>query len=469
MLALAGAVLGVALARLLMPILRALVPPIVPRADEISIDWTVLAFAGAVTVLSALVCGLAPIWHARQKDLQAGLRQSSGAITGDRRVVGWRRTVVAAQVSIVFALLIVASLLLHSFWRMQHVDLGFIGDGLITMEMRLLNPKYRQPGRMHEFQEQIMERIRAIPGVQQASMTSSVPMRGVDFTVSITYVGGTEQKAANRRPVDPEYFALMRIPLEAGRLLTKYDDAHATKVAVVSQAFARSLFGDENPLGRQLDFQSGPIEIVGIVGDVRHVDVTRPPFPALYVPRAQDPTELICLVVRPIPGASGVPAAVRAAVQSVDPEQPVEKVTTLDRIVRESTADERFYIVSTAGFAAVAVLLAILGLAGVVSRTVTERVREIAIRLSLGAEPRSLLRQTVRHGMIPVVVGLVVGALGAWAASRLLVGFLFEVSPADPFTYAVAAVILAAASVAACYVPARRATRIEPMAALKVD
>jgi putative ABC transport system permease protein len=321
---------------------------------------------------------------------------------------------------------------------------------------------------MAAFQEQILERIRALPGVQQASMTSSVPMRGVDFTYVVSPVGGTQRKAANMRPVDPEYFSLMRIPLTAGRLFTQQDDARAPKVAIVSQAYARSLFGDENPLGKQLDLNPAA-EIVGVVGDVRHIDVKRPPFPALYVPRAQDPTELICLVVRPRQGAAGVPAAVRAAVQSVDPEQPVEKVTALDRIVRESTADERFYTVSTAGFAAVAVLLAILGLAGVVSRTVAERVREIAIRLSLGAEPRWLLRDTVRHGMIPVFFGLVAGALGAWAASRLVVGFLFEVSPVDPLTYVVAAAILAAASLAACYIPARRATRIEPMAALKVD
>jgi len=469
MLAGTGAVLGLALARILMPGLRAAVPSMVPRADEIALDWSVLAFVGIVTVVTALGCGLAPVWHAKLKDVQEGLRQSSASATGDRLVVLWRRAIVVAQVGVVFVLLIAASLLLHSFWRMQRVDLGFEGKDLITMEMRLLNPKYHQPNRMTAFQSQVLERIRALPGVQQASMTSAVPMRGVDFTYGINAVGRTERRWANMRPVDPAYFSLMRIPLKAGRLFADRDDARAPKVAIVSEAYARSLFEEGSPLGKQLDLGADRPEIVGVVGDVRHVGVTKAPLPALYLPRAQHPIEQICLVVRPMPGAAGVPAAVRAAVLSVDPEQPVENITTLDRIVRESTAEERFYTVSTAGFAIVAVLLAVAGLGGVVSRTVTERVREIAIRMSLGAQPRQLVRLAVGHAMLPVAIGLAAGAGGAWAASKLLARFLFEVSPVDALTYGAAAILLAASALAACYVPARRAARVEPIAALKAD
>jgi hypothetical protein len=277
------------------------------------------------------------------------------------------------------------------------------------------------------------------------------------------------KKPGHLRPVDPEYFALMRIPLLAGRLFTAADNEAAPKVAVVSQAFARSVFGDSNPLGRLLDDEPGAIRIEGIVGDVRHADVTKAPRPAVYVSRAQHPTELICLVARARPGAEGVAAAMRAAVHAVDPEQPVEKITTLDRIVGENTAEERFYAVVTAGFAAVAVLLALAGLAGVVSRMVTERARELAIRLSLGARPPQLVRLAVVRGMMPVAVGLALGLLTAWAASRVLARFLFEVSPLDPLAYAAAMGILAAAAALACYLPARRTTRVDPMAVLRAE
>lgn len=190
---------------------------------------------------------------------------------------------------------------------------------------------------------------------------------------------------------------------------------------------------------------------------------------AVYLPRAQEANEIVCLVVRPAQGVSGVAQAVRDAVRVVDPEQPVENITTMDRVVAASTAEERFYMVATAGFAAVAVLLALAGLAGVVSRTVTERVREIAIRISLGAEPAQLVRLAVGNGLLPVALGLIPGLAGAWAVSGLLRGFLFEVVPLDPLTHAAAAALLALAGAAACYLPARRAARVEPMTVLRAE
>jgi putative ABC transport system permease protein len=464
-----GAVLGVILAFSLMPTLRALVPPIIPRADEIAVDGYVLAFAAGSAVVVALACGLAPVWHAHVRDVQAALKQSSASTTGDRSVGLWRSSIVVTQVSVVFSLLVAASLLLNSYWRMQLVDLGFDGRGLLTMEMRLLSSKYHDAGRRAEFQRLVLERIRALPGVQQASMTSAVPMRGVDFVMSVRPVGGTDHRPANMRPVDPAYFSLMRIRLVSGRLFTERDDDRAQRVAIVSASYAESLFGGESPLGKRLDFGADQPEIVGIVADVRHVAVTERPLPALYLPRAQRPNELICLLVRPDPGSHNVAAAVRAAVHSVDPDQPVEKITTLDRVLRDSTADARFHTLSTVGFAGVAVVLALAGLAGVVARSLTERVRELAIRMSLGAHARHLVRQAVVSAMIPVAVGLAAGAFGAWAVSRLLARFLFEVSPADPTTYVGAAALLLTAAGAACYLPARRAAQIDPMAALKVD
>lgn len=465
-----GAAVGLCVAWLFVPVLRALVPPMVPRGDEVSVDHIVLAFAAGAAILTALVCGFAPAWHARTGDVQRGLRQSSSAATPDRAVALWRRVVVAGQVAVVFVLLVMASLLLHSFWRMQQVDLGFESDGLLTMEMRVLNPKYFQPGRMAQFQREILERVRALPGIQQVGMTSAIPLSGrTDFLYMVRPVGDARRRPANARPVDSQYFSLMRIPLLSGRLFTDADAEAAPRVAIVSEAYARSLFGDANPVGRELDMEPGSVTIVGVVGDVRHVDVKTAGAPALYFPRAQRPTELVCLIVRPVRGATDTAAAIRAVVQGVDPEQPIENVSTLDRVVRESTAEQRFYTTTTAGFALIAVLLAISGLAGVVSRTVSERAREFAIRLSLGARSSDLVRLAIADGMLPVGIGLGLGLLGAWTASRALRRFLFEVAPSDPLTYAVGIALFGIAAGAACYIPARRATSVDPMAVLKSE
>jgi predicted permease len=382
----------------------------------------------------------------------------------------WRRVVVATQVSVVFMLLVAASLLLHSFWRMKRVHPGFTSRGLIGLEMRVLNPKYFQPGRLAQFQREVLERVRALPGVQHVSMTSAIPFSGgTDFVYAIRSVGGSARKTANGRPVDPEYFSLMGIPLLAGRLFTGADNDAAPRVVIVSESYGRSLFGDANPVGRQLEMDPGTTEIVGVVGDVRHVDLRTAASPAMYFPRAQRPSELICLLVRPSAAASETAAAVRAAIRTIDPEQPIENISTLDRLIRESTAEQRFYMTTTAGFASISVLLAIAGLAGVVSRTISERMREFAIRLAIGARPADLVRLSLASGMLPVVVGLAIGLLGAWAAARLLRGFLFEIPPGDPLTYAAGVMLMGVSAAAACYLPARRATNVDPMAVLKTD
>jgi putative ABC transport system permease protein len=386
----------------------------------------------------------------------------------DPGVRRWRRAIVTAQVAVVFILLSAASLLLHSFWRMQQVDLGYQGSGLITMEMRLVHPKFREPGRTAAFQRDTIERVRALPGVEAASMTSAVPLRGVDFMNTFESPDGS-RAFGHMRPIDPEYFSLMHIPLLSGRAFTHADNETSPRVAILSAAFAQQMFGTANPLGRRVDLGRAFAEVIGIVGDVRHADVTKPPFAAIYFPRPQQPSELICLVVRPRAGADDVANQVRHAVAAIDPEQPVENVSTLDRILRESTAEERFYTATTSGFALVAVILALAGLAGVVARTVSERAREMAIRLSLGANPNQLVRLAVRQGLTPALLGLAFGLAGTWGTSRLLERFLFEVRPADLPTYGASAALLLGAALPACYIPARRAVQLEPVVILRQE
>ena len=468
-LAVAGGAAGTAAAAAAMPVLRWLVPPVVPRGDEIALDFQVLAFSFAATCVTAVVCGLTPAWLALGRRVQPALRLSGGGATASRSLSLVRRTVVSIQVAVVLLLLVGAGLLLHSFWRMQNVDLGFMANDVVTMELRLLNPKYRLPGSIPAFERDLLDRVRAVPGVERASVTTSVPLRGVDF---LMVVGPRDRRSrpGHMRSVDPDYFSLMRIPILAGRGFHAGDTDGAARVMIVSQSYGRLHFGDLNPVGRTILFSEAEVEIVGVAGDVRAADVVREPAPAFYVPRAQSPSELICLVARPAPGARpAVISGIRRTIQALDPEQPVQDITTIAAIIARTTSEERFYALLTGTFAAIALLLAVAGLFGVVSRSVTERRREIAIRVALGADTPSLLRLVFAYGLTPVIFGMLAGLWISIAASKLLQRFLFEVQPTDPPTLAAVSLVLIAVACAACYLPARRAIRVEPMAALKSE
>ena len=463
-----GGVAGVLLAQSLMPAIRALMPPVVPRTEQITIDGLVLLFAFCATAATAIVCGVVPAVVAMRGDLLAAVRRAGATATADRGVVLWRRAVISLQVAVVLLLLVGAGLLLNSFWRLQNVPLGFDADDVLTLEMRLLHAKYRQKGRAEAFQDDLLARVRALPGVQSAGITTAVPMRGVDFMYVIGPRGG-KRKPGNLRAIDPSYFEIMQIPLRAGRIFTAADTATAPPVIVVSESYGRLHFGDQSPVGQRLEIDDGKeAEIVGVAGDVRYFEVARNPAPAFYRPRAQNPIELVCLIVRPQPSMrTEVAAALRDAVRAVDPEQPVEGLTTIGDIVSESTADRRFYAIATAAFASVALLLAVAGLFGVVSRSVTERRREFAIRSALGADSMRIMRLIVVHGLVPVAAGAIAGLAGAYLGSRLLTKFLFEVTPTDALTYSVAGGLVVVVALAACLVPARRALRVPPMVVLK--
>jgi putative ABC transport system permease protein len=469
LLSLAGGTLGVLTAALCLPVVRGLMPPIVPRADLIQLDPAVLAFALGAMLVTAFVSSLAPAVFVMRRDLLATVRLASHSTTGDRGVVASRRAVLALQVAVVVLLLVCSGLLLRSFWRLQHVDLGFRAEGVVTMEMRLLNPTYREPARLDAFREHLLSQVRAIPGVARAGLTTAVPMRGVDF---MYVIGPAGQRAlmGNARMVDPEYFNVMNLRLLAGRTFTDADKAGSEPVIVVSQSYARRYFGDASPLGQTLQASDRQYRIVGMVADVRYASVAREPFPAVYMPATQERAWLICLVVEPRPGSrAAVVDALRGAVHRIDPEQPVEGITTIDQLVTDSTADRRFYAVSTGAFAAVALLLAVAGVFGVVARTVTERRRELAIRVALGADPRRLGRLVLGYGFLPASVGTFAGLAAAFGVSRLLRTFLFEIAPTDPATYAAAAALVLGVTVLACYLPARRTLRLAPMAVLKSD
>lgn len=467
LLSVAGGAAGVAVIAMSMPVIRALMPPVVPRVDEIGMSPAVLAFSAALMALTTIVCGVGPAWLVLRRDLLQEVRRASVAATSDRALLRSRRLIVVGQVAIVMILLVGSALLLRSFWRLQHIDLGFAADDVVTMEMRLLGGRFPDEKRIAAFQQALLDRVRAMPGVVRAGLTTAVPMRGVDFRM-VVGPKGSATRLGNMRAVDPEYFRIMQLRLLRGRVFDSRDTAGSERVTVVSEAYGRMYFGDADPVGQALSIDDRDVRIVGVVGDVRYADAARDAAPAFYLPSSQQPIGLICLVVQPAPGMrAAVVEGTRAAVRAVDPEQPVQGITTIGEIVSGSTADRRFYALATGAFAGVALLLAVAGVFGVVSRTVSERRRELAICMALGAEPGRLLREICGYGLVPVSFGVLIGLTAAAAGSRLLQGFLFQVAPTDAATYAGAAGIILMATIAACALPARRLLRFPPMTILR--
>ena len=301
-----------------------------------------------------------------------------------------------------------------------------------------------------------------------AAVGTSVPMRGVDYVWQAGLVDGPTV-AGSKRSVDHAFFDLMGIRVLAGRGFTEHDTAVSLPVAVVSQAFGRLLCGESSPLGRRMNAGDREWTIVGVVDDVRYQDPRTDPAPAFYLPREQEPDRLNCLLIRTRGDRQATAAAIRAIVRDLAPTQPVGGITTVDTIVDDTLAMDRFSTVTTGAFAGIALVLAISGLVGVVRRSVASRTRELAIRSALGARSGALVRRTVGRELGPVVVGAMVGLAGALWLSRLLVHFLFQVSPLDPWVYAAAGCLLVAVAATACYVPARCIARIDPVVALRAE
>jgi putative ABC transport system permease protein len=417
-----------------------------------------------MVVLATIV----PAWRGSALDPGVELSQTTRSATQSRAAAMWRHGLVTAQVAIVAVQLVAGGLLLHGFWKLQHVDPGFRGERVFAAEMRLLDPRYFDEGRLRGFQDELLARVRALPGVEAASITSSVPLRGVDWTRPVSHQG--RRVTAKERDVDPAYFEVMGIPLLAGRGFSSADDVSAPPVVIISRALAAQLFFEENPVGKHLPIRpQQPHEVIGVVGDVRNVRVDSEGDPAYYVPRAQQSTELICLVVRTAEGTPDLAPAVRATVASIDPMQPVFNATTLDRVVSDSIADRRFFALATVAFAVITLLLSAAGLYGVTSYSISARTREIGVRVALGADPGRLARWLTAQSLRPVIAGLVLGVLAAFWASRLLEQFLFNVRGSDPLTYAtVAAWVLGLTMLAALW-PAVRACRVSPTASLRHD
>jgi putative ABC transport system permease protein len=462
---------GLLLGRWALQTLAWLRPPRnVPIPQEISLDPAVLLFTAGIALFVALVCGLAPALRTARPDLrgvlQAGFRRGSN--TGSRT----RDALVVAEVALSVALVAISGLLIQSLIAVQHVSLGFDAANVFTLEFRLPQAKYRQPESIATFFRQAIERVRAVPGVQSAALGRAVPLSG-NWGSTNYAVDGRTPPAKGSEPltryhiVTPDYFRTLRIPLLRGRDFTDRDDLPSPHVAIVNDTFARGVFPNEDPIGKGIRTpDTGPLTIVGIVGDTKHLSPTEPAQPQLYVSHYQFPLIFSGLVARTSGPPMSVANDVRKAIWSVDKDQPMWATRALEDVVAATLGQPMFLATLLGVFASVALLLAAVGVYGVMSYAVAQRTHEIGIRLALGASGRRVLGEVVARAARLTAAAVVIGLAIAVAAGRFAATVLFGVRPADPITLAGAAAVLALVSLAACYLPARRASRVDPVIAL---
>jgi putative ABC transport system permease protein len=479
MLGLLGGAAGILLAFWGVHTFKSLLPPGLPRAQTIRVDGGVLLFALAISAASSFIFGLAPALKAARHSFRASLAEGaarSGESGGRLRLLGW---LVAAEMALSVVLLAGAGLLIRSFAALTDVNPGFNARHVIAAEISLPQFQYSTPRQWTRFSNQALERIQAQPGLHDAAFAVPVPIKDGFVNLGFGIVGRPPlspgaSRSADYAAVSPGYFHVMEVPLLRGRLFSAQDQPAAPPVILISQAFARRYFPHQDPLGQHLQFKflanpDVPREIVGVVGDVRDVALSQDPGPMMYVPFAQAPFWGGTVVVRSSLSTAEVAESIRRVVRGIDKDLPVTDIARLPQAMdsQPSVALPRFRTLLLGLFAGMALLLAAVGIFGLVSYSVTCRTREIGIRIALGARAREILGLMVGQGLRLALAGLALGVIAALAVTRLLSGLLFGVAPRDPVTFAAAAVILAAVALLASYIPARRATRVDPMAALR--
>ncbi len=469
----AGGVLGVGLAALALPALASALPPDLPRRDDVTLNGAVVVFGIGVTVLTSVLVSLIPAFQASRLEPARVLGESGRSLAG-----GWsgvlRSGFVAAEVALAFVLMVGAGLLGGSFARLWHVDRGFDTEGLIEAVIVPDRERYPETADRDRFTSELRTRLSAIPGVE-VSATSQVPLSGSasSTTYLVDRAGAPPDSASGvlRSEVLDNYFGVMRIPMVAGRPFRPTDVADAPPVAIVNEAMARECWPGESALGKRVrhDDDQPWMTVVGVAGDVRHMRLDTPVEPKLYLPAAQSSQPATSWVIRARGELDGVVQLARDAVAEVSPDTPVWRVQILEERIASSVAVPRFRAWFVIGLAGMAAVLALLGVYGVTSFAVSQRTREIGVRIALGSEPRAVVRRIVWRGLRPTATGLALGLAVAVPASRLVSGFLFEIEPTDPATFAATAVLVAAVSAIAAYVPARRATSVDPVTVLKAE
>lgn len=445
--------------------------------DKVGLDWRVLGFTLVASALTGVICGLTPALHATRQDLNESLkREGRGAVAGSRRnpLPG---LLVLLEVSVALVLLIGAGLMIHSFLRLQRVEPGFNPRNALTMRIALPTSKYESGAEQAAFFQEVMQRVKTLPGVRHAGAINNLPLSKTNVNGVFMIEGRGPwppggEPLAEFRLITPEYLSAMEIPLLKGRPFGDADNEKAPGVVLINDTMARQFWGGEDPLGKRLRLGRAEdafpyLTIVGVVGDVKHFGLNREPRPEVYIPHPQFPAPAMTLVVRTVNDAANLAASVRAQVNGVDPYQPVYNVTTLESLLDESVAQPRLYMKMLGAAAGVAVLLAAVGIYSVIAYSVNQRRHEIAVRMALGAQPRHVLRMVVIQGMIPALAGVLVGLALAFTLTRLISAMLFGVSSTDPWTFAGISLLLTVVALLASYIPARKVTQIDPVAVLR--
>ena len=473
MVAVLGGTLGVFLASAALRIIVSSGGDVIPRAAEIQLEPIALVFALVVTVLTGLAIGLLPALQASAVNVQETLKQASRGSTGTGQRL--RAGLLVAEVSLSVVLLVGAGLLLTSFARLQRVEPGFSPDGLFTAQVLLPAQRYDRP-KLITFYEQFYQRLTEMPGVTSVALSDRVPLTGGTTPAPVAVQGNSlpplsERPHANRHLVSPGYFQTLGIPLRSGREFDTRDSSRVPHTVVINETFARRHFPGVDPMGRTLITGMGqlPSQVVGVVADVRGTDLSTPPGPDYFLPALQRPETFTNVIVRAQGSAADIETRVRAALRSVDPDLPLLQPQMLTTRIAQTVADRQLALVLLGSFAALALLLASMGVYSVMAHLVAYRTSEIGIRMALGATPGSVMRMVLNHSSRLTLVGIVLGVAAAFGVSRLLQQMLFEVNPANPIFYVAVSATLLLVAVMASYFPARRATRIDPVMALRME
>jgi putative ABC transport system permease protein len=481
LLALTGGGVGLLLAVWGIDVLVALSPADIPRVEQVGLDARVVVFTLLVSALTGIAFGLVPALQASKTELTGALKEGGRGTTEGLRRNRMRSLLVITEVALSLVLLIGAGLLIRSFVRLMQTDPGFDPSRVVALDIPLDRQRYATPEKQAAFFDQLVERVRQLPGVEAAGLVNNLPLsHSVDeLTFNIAgrapFQPGAEAEAHDT-VVSPGYFEALKIPLREGRMFSRQDGANAPRVTLISQALARKYFEGQNPVGHQLvvDYDTQPAhvtyEIVGVVGDARRTSLETAAEPEFYVLYEQSPQRRMNLVARTsAPDAASTTAALRGAVAELDRVQTVWQTRTLDQLVSASVAGRRFNMTLLGVFAFVALALAALGIYGVMAYSVTRRTHEVGVRMALGAQRGDVLRMIVGQGMTLALVGVAAGLAAALALTRVLAGLLYGVTATDPLTYAGLALLLAAIAFVSCYLPARRATKVDPMVALRYE
>ena len=485
LLALLGAGLGLLLAFYGIDLLLALSPATLPRAAEVGVDFRALGFMLALSLLAGVIFGLAPAWQATRVSLNEELKGSGRGTGGGEQQNRARSLLVVSEIALSVVLLAGAGLLIKSFIRLQAVNPGFEAGNALAIRLSLPKAQYSNRAAVSAFYEKLRPRLESLPGVEAVGFVSALPLSAVLFSIPFTIEGHAtspdEAHRADYRVVDAGYFRALKIPLISGREFNGRDTAETPRVALISQNLARRHWPNGSPLGARLrinDNNQGPrpVEVVGVVGDVKHISLDGEPAPHIYLPVHQTHEDgvvwltnnqywLLRTTVDPL----SLSAAARREIQAVDQNAPASNIRAMEQYLAASVAPRRFNLRLLTIFAGAALILAATGLYGVISYVVAQRKRELGIRIALGARAGDVLKLVIGQGMALAIIGVALGLVAALALTRLMEGLLFGVSATDPLTFIMIALILTLVALLACYIPARRATKVDPLVALKYE